>query len=368
MKALNSQNFILKILLFIIFFIFGLIFLYNIGKLQYSRNYPLIKKIKELKLHSDKIDALVLGSSHAGCIRPEQMFFSKSYNLQSGGSDNFEVSLLGRSLLPHLPNLKCIFISSSYFSFSYDNTSYIDQRGNKSRADKRRQLYAAIPSFEFIEGDLGYFISGKLYPIITQDHWEKVLSKRKIAFANKTKPKRAAKKTLKKKKKLQKKIMRILHKKNINISPNDPTFETSVLNEHGIIKVQRRLEIIENMKSNHRDLETKSFYALLELVEKAKERNVMIIFVTTPLWRTYSANFDPYYKNLLKKNMDELVKHHNVEYYDFSDHELFQNPTYFTNADHIDRGAYPVFNKLLLQKLSSDIVKDQPVFNRVDGG
>lgn len=349
LKALNFQNPILKIFLFISFFIFSLIFLYNIGKLQYARDYPIIKKINELKLHSDKIDALVLGSSHAGCIRPELLFFSKSYNLQSGGSDNFEVSLLGRSLLHHLPNLKCIFISVSYFSFSYDNASYIDQSGNRSRADKRRQLYAAIPSFKFIKGDLGYFISGKLYPIITQDHWKKVLSKRKTAFANKTKPKKAQKK--RKKKKLQNRIRRILLKKNIKISPNDPSFETTVLNEHGIIKVQRRLEIIENMKSNHRDLEAKSFHALLKLVEKAKERNVKIIFVTTPFWRTYNANFDPYYKNLLKKNMGELIKHHNVEYYDFSDHELFQNIEYFTNADHIAKGAYPVFNKLLLKEL-----------------
>ena len=132
------------------------------------------QKVKDIIADNEQIEALVFGSSHANCVNP-RAFGLKGENLGRGGTDMFEVDYKIRAIVPHLPKMKVVFISISYFSFFYDNAAYEDSDGTKTRAELRTELYATYPSWSFIEGDLSELIAGKLSPLITEDHWQKII-------------------------------------------------------------------------------------------------------------------------------------------------------------------------------------------------
>ncbi len=314
-----------KILLFLSITVFVFITLFTIGRINYPAYGIQKKRIKKILANKDQVRALVVGASHGIAIRPEYLGFENGVNLCDGGTDLFEIDYKLRSLLPRLPNVDTIIISISYFSFSYDNAVYQHPKnGGHTRSEKRREVYATYPSFRWIKGDIGNFFAGKLYPLVTEDHWEKVFNHASELVA----------------------AVDILRKQ--KTAPklyNTP----AALDQHGRRRAKSEYaNHIHNMKKNHSELEKHTNSLMNHLVRYLKEKDIRTIFVISPFWRSYIDSFPDYYKDLLTDNLSFLINTYDIEIYNFSESAYFQNrPELFHNSDHLHKNSYGIFCRLL---------------------
>lgn len=309
--------------------------LYGLGEERYPKYFQQRQIIRQAVAEKD-IRALVLGSSHANVIRAERLGFAKDEILTviQGGADLYETTFQLRTLVPRLPALETVIMSISYFSFSYDNAAFITEDGVNNRLEKRRYLYAILPAWDCIRGDVKSLFLGKLYPIFTNDHWESVLGEsvlgesnlRRRALAGES---RAAEKPHKLS--IRKKIKK--------------------LNRQGRNRVRSVCRRIDTMKENNPHVETESFQRLFQQVKQLESDGIRVIFVTPPYWQTYVTSFPAYYKKMVRENMARITRL-GAEYYDFSQSRFFiRRPHWYANADHLQSDGFGVFNSFLKKSL-----------------
>jgi hypothetical protein len=114
--------------------------------------------VKNLLASSQQIEAIAIGNSHARAIDFEALGYN-GFRLARSGRDIFETKYYLEGLLPHLPQVKTVFITVSYFTFQRDNAVLDDVR------IRRVHTYAAVPSWRFYKGDFASFVVGKINPI-----------------------------------------------------------------------------------------------------------------------------------------------------------------------------------------------------------
>ena len=86
---------------------------------------------------------------------------------------------------------------------------------------------------------------------------------------------------------------------------------------------------------------------LKQIVITCEQRNVQVVLVGTPIWRTYYEHMDKDQLNAMYSSVDEIVsKHSNVIFYDYMIDKRITIDDFF-NQDHLNGPGADKFTKLL---------------------
>ena len=277
-----------------------------------------------------RFEYAVLGSSHARGVRLDKMGY-KGGSFAVNGQDMFEVSYKARAIAPRLVGHKVVFVSVSYFTFVYDNAAYLE-KGVATRAERRLDMYAAFPRLSFVDGDLENYFKGVLHPIVTMDHWRRVLARDGAGSAggaggaggadadDDDEPKKVAEK-----KQTDASLKKLAHR-----------------------RCAEYAGIVRNMLKNHPDVSADVLEETEAMVARLRGYGARVVFFTSPFYNAYSACFRAAWKKNMADNMRTLVRDTRVEYYDHSNDAAFAaDPKMFRNSDHLSWAGVTKFSQAL---------------------
>ncbi len=353
-------------------------------------------RITQLLEKSDSINALAVGNSHT-CAFDFNVLKLNGYRVAQGGNDIFEADYQLKALVPRLPNLKMVIFNISYFSLFEDNSaipygycyfteseyeSFIsrypyarnlikpkeysdlflinteeigDQQKNQlgtayneilSKVSDglglRKSYYKSIPSFEWVKGDFKNFIQSKLHSIIREDHWKGVIYN--------------------------------AVKNQLNISNPNEYYEIDKYGQYTSdlvftyknhdsldilaknIQVPDYLNSCKTMAFFKNDIQVNTYNCLISIIKYLRQRNIMLIFITTPVYKAFTEYYDKEYIILMRRDMTQLQSKYNIEYYDFSRDTTFSyNNKFFYNSDHLNKMGAKEFSKKLFLTLDKKI-------------
>lgn len=240
-----------------------------------------------------------LGSSHGLCsfdyTEIKEKYKIEGYNLGWHSQTLYYDKIMLENFYSNIDKDAICFIVLSYFSFS----------GKERWLKEDLKRYYKILSLKYFSGEekLNGFIF-KYLPII----WS-----------------------------IRKKIIKKFFTKNLSIDER--------IKGHA-----KKLKSIKNREYN--------VNLLKEIIEKCEEKNMKIIFLTSPFTEYYNSFFD---KEILKKNfydiIDIFIKKYNINYIDFShNYNIFNKNEYFNDFDHLSKEGSKVFMKELIKKLKEENV------------
>jgi len=328
---INRKNIFSLILFFCLGSIVAILF-YGIGINKYPEYNSRKNRIKRI-IEENVTDCLVFGSSHAGAIDTKIIGFKNGKKIISPGADLFEIRYEVASIVPKLTNLDTVLISFSYFTMYYNNGVYLNDKGVRSRKENRIRVYATCPQAMLIDSNIGDYVMGILYPLVTNDHWERVISpqtekKNKEPGAN--------------------------NKSNQSLSD-----KIKHLNKHAIERCNRVFRhLVPSMMKNYKgNLFKRNIQNLEKILEILNRHGIRTVLFTPPYWRSYIENTPIEYRDGCAGAILKIQEKYNMEYYDLSSVKDFQNhPNLFSDSDHVDnknKEAVAKFNKLLRQALSN---------------
>lgn len=274
-------------------YIFILIVFILVGMIGYEfqlRKIPNDYKMKAnyLKQKGEKVETLILGSSHTFYgVNPH--LIPKAYNLaHSSKSYDLDWEIL-KTYHKFLPNLKTIILPSSYFSF-------VHVVGNSSQRHllKNYDLYYGIDINEY---DLS--LNSELFSMPFSDN--------------------------------------IIRYKDYLLSENNKV----TIDDKGFVKKRRPFDnqaynSVKTVKKHTQKLSyenvNKNFLGLNHILDFADKNNIKVILVTTPVASIYRKNVDKEQYNYWKQTTKKLVNNYkNVKWVD-----LFANDSVFKKSDFID--------------------------------
>ena len=274
-------------------YIFILIVFILVGMIGYEfqlRKIPNDYKVKAnyLKQKGEKVETLILGSSHTFYgINPH--LIPNAYNLaHSSKSYDLDWEIL-KTYDKYLPNLKTIILPSSYFS-------YVHVVGNSSQRHllKNYSLYYVIDINEY---DLS--LNSELFSM--------------PFFANLVRYKE------------------FLLKENNGVTIDEKgfikkrkPFSHQAYNSAKTVKKHTQKLSYENVNKN--------FLGLNNILDFANKNNIKVILVTTPVASIYRKNVDKEQYGYWKQTTTKLVDNYkNVKWVD-----LFENDSVFNKSDFVD--------------------------------
>lgn len=297
--------------------------LYRIG----APHYQTVKfKAEKRRLAAvAQAKTVIFGNSHALGILPEEGGF-RGTNFGRGGQDLFELAHTARYVLPRAEEARTVLIGISYFSFSLDNGAY-RKRGVQARIGRRLHTYAAFPRLGFIEGDTGPFLKGLLYPLVTSDHWERILTgKVKLGLTENEEDEDELPKA---------KLVRRTAAQLESISRR---------------RVRGYLGLMSNMRKNNPELLGETYETLLALIMDLKERGLTVVLFTAPYCKAYNQDFPKVWQRRLAENAKKLSKATGVVYHDFSKHPDFEDRAdLFADADHLNLEGKRIFSRMVAE-------------------
>jgi len=295
--------------------------LYRIG----APHYQTVKfKAEKRRLAAvTQAKTVIFGNSHALDILPEEGGF-RGTNFGRGGQDLFELAHTARYVMPRAKEARTVLIGISYFSFSLDNGAY-RKRGVQSRIGRRLHTYAAFPRLGFIEGDTGPFLKGLLYPLVTSDHWERILTGRsKAGSAGDDEDEDEMPKA---------KLVRRTAAQLESISRR---------------RVRGYLGLMSNMRKNNPELLSDTYETLLALITDLQERGLTVALFTAPYCKAYNEDFPKVWQTRLAENAKKLSKATGVRYHDFSKHpDFLERAELFADADHLNLDGKRIFSRMI---------------------
>src|SRR5687768_10970577 len=294
--------------------------LYRVGAPHYQTTKFKAEKRRLVDAKNAKV--LIFGNSHALDIVPEDGGF-RGTNFGRGGQDLFELAHTARYVLPRAQEVKTVLIGLSYFSFSLDNGAY-RKRGVQSRIGRRLHTYSAFPRLGFIEGDAGPYLKGLLYPLVTGDHWARIVTGASRATVDDDEEEDLV---------LKKKLVRR---------------SASALDSIARRRVRGYLSLMNNMKRNNPEVAQETSATLRELIEDLQARGVTVALFTSPYWKGYNKEFPKAFQQRLAENAKRLSKATGVRYYDFSkDPEFSEQAELFADADHLNVEGKRLFSRVI---------------------
>lgn len=301
------------------------------GTLWYINQDILSKMLFE---NAESIEALSVGSSHSGAIDFETLGENGFHFWRSSG-DLYEVQYQLKSLLPYLPHLNKVYISVPYGFFLFDNSSRPEVTNVR-----RREMYATLPSWSYIEGDGENFVRGKFHHIVPldyimrNDHGARVLwsllygAKQNLIEEREGDGYRS-------------------HHHNCDYITQEE------LTKHAVRRVKYHHLVQERAERYTPHLAEKSFQTTKDLIRFLHENQVDVVFYTPPYHEQYNALYDVATIRHMKKMMAQLQLSQEIQYYDFStdasisiDHRLFRD------SDHLNLCGAKAFSLKLLYALS----------------
>lgn len=295
--------------------------LYRIG----APHYQTVKfKAEKRRLEAvTRSKTVIFGNSHALDILPEEGGF-RGTNFGRGGQDLFELAHTARFVMPRAPEARTVLIGLSYFSFSLDNGAY-RKRGVQARIGRRLHTYAAFPRLGFIEGDTGPFLKGLLYPLVTSDHWERIVTGRSKAYDEEEDEDELPKA----------KLVR-----------RTPAQLESIARR----RVRGYLGLMSNMRKNNPELLSDTYETLLELIGDLQDRGLTVALFTAPYCKAYNKQFPKVWQTRLAENAKKLSKATGVRYHDFSKHPDFvDRAELFADADHLNLEGKRAFSRMVAE-------------------
>lgn len=285
--------------------------------------YPELKqRMKILEERKNEIEMITVG--HSGNITIDfDVMGENGFHLWTESADLFETKYWAEFAVPRLPNLKVVFIASSYWQFRRDNTAGAPTVPTYF-PEKRRELYAVTSSFRFLEGDLAGFVKGKMAPVIRVDHWKRVFE---TLFGKESKPLPVA--------------------KDGAIDYGHP----ERVSEEYLIADSRRMVAHDMMLQTamvaDRPTLVQDAYATLEsIIEFLDAQDVQVVLFTPPYYSKYTELSDKKTADEMRTLMAQLdEKHENMVYYDFSTHPSFAPVSdYFFDSTHLSKTGARVFS------------------------
>lgn len=295
--------------------------LYLVGRPYYHVNDR--RWMAGIEERAERIRNLVLGNSHGRSLRLTTMVLPGE-NISAGGQDLFELEYKLSVLAPELPRLRRVFIAISYHSFFFDNGAY-ERRGRKTRAGLRLETYVRFPStFGYIEGDSRVYLKSLLHPLITPDHWERVLTggeREKL-----TKPGAGSR----------------LRPFKLAAARRQARRHKGQHTERRLRKIARKecrfmASLVRNMRRSNPGVVSESFAALERAAERLMDDGVEVIFFTPPYYEAYNECSPPGWKKLARASTRRLQRRLGIRYHDLSgDPEISGNHNLFFDANHVN--------------------------------
>ena len=289
-----------KILLKIFYFFIPIIFLLGFLEFQlrthhFTSSYAAKKYYAEQQL--DSVETLVLGSSESFNGIDPTYFYSRTFNLANVSQTLFYDKAITLKHVAKMPKLKNVIINISYFSFFYQ----LHDIKEKWRDD----YYKLYFNINFSD-DKNFTINQYAYLAVYQ-------LKHSIGLAfNNFKDSNA-----------------------VNILPNgyQPRMNQELINDSTGLA---RVNIHHNQIFKHRRKEIEK--DVEDFVEKLKRKSINIIFITTPVYTTYSKFCNP---KIIEQNLNfinQLTSKYQCKYYNYFTDSSFVKEDFFDN-DHLNNNG-----------------------------
>lgn len=350
-------------------------------------------RIYQLLSKRDSIEALAIGNSHT-CAFDFRTLNMRGYRIAQGGNDLFEAEYQIKALLPQLPKLKTVFFNISYFTFFSDNSAVPDdycyfnnndyesfiekypnvkkliepveyenikiinlhdlspkQKNNLGNAlielnnrvsdvtELRKTYYMSIPSFSWVKGDFINYFECKLRGVVRQDHWKGVIynfikgEKSSMNFDNK-------------------------YYKIDEYGQHTSELVYSYLEPDSLTNLARSFQVPMYVDGNklvsyfNKDVLEDTYNCLVSIIKFLQKNNVRVIFVTTPVYKSFTEYYEKEYITIMRNKMESLKRDYGIQYFDFSsDSTLTNNNMYYYNSDHLNRNGATEFSKKLKERL-----------------
>lgn len=285
-----------------------------LGVELYLSNKPLqntyTAKAHYLQLKKDSVTTLILGSSHILNAFNPNYLSTISFNLANASQTLYYDSALLKTYLPQLPKLKTVIIGISYFSFFYELQDISE--------NWRQQIYYhafGIKPAEFHAFELNNYSKLSLY-----------------GFG---------------------KTFTLLKQKGLstdcsNLQPNGFLFKN--VNETINDSIgEKRVTIHNNQRFAYRQQNIQD--RLLHMVRLLREKDIQVVFVTTPCHKSYWKFCKEEVLQSQQKFLHNLCQQFSCKYYNFLKDERFVLED-FANVDHLNLKGSIKFSTLLNDSLT----------------
>lgn len=304
----------------------------------YPQVWQARKTLRQALERPEEIRSLIVGSSHALGVRP-QATGENGINLAHAGADLFEIAHIMRWAREDLPMLRVVLVGVSFFSFGYDNAAYLS-RGKNPRADIRRRMYAILPGWRALPGDGDLLLQGKLFSLVTSDHWRRVLWPAAPG----------------------------IDAEGTQVDGEVVASPVPSLREHAEHRSGDLESTLHNVARRHPDVELDSANALQEASLALKKVGVRVIFFVAPVHRTFLERYDANLRKKMHRQLQALANSIQAPVLDFSQSEQFlDQDALFANSDHLDPGGLAKFHRVLeTSLLTTSDAGSRPTTGAVD--
>ncbi len=304
-----------KILLKIFYFFLPIILLlgfveYQLRSHHFTSSYAAKKYYVEQQL--DSIETLILGSSESFNGIDPTYFSTTTFNLANVSQTLFYDKALTLKYLNQMPKLKNVIINISYFSFFYQ----LHDIKEKWRDDYYRLLF----DIKF-SNDKNFTLNNFSYLSVYQ-----LKHSIELAFSN------------------------FKDDNAVNILHNgyQPRFRSELINDStGLARVNIHHNEIFKHRRKEIEIDVEDF------VVQLKRKNINIIFITTPVYTTYSKFCNP---KIIEQNsnfINQLTSKYQCKYYNYFTDTSFKKTDFFDN-DHLNNSGA----KKLSIKLNEEISRN----------
>ena len=305
------KKFIIKICLFL-FPAFFLAVLIETGLRKIPNDY-LVKR-NYLDAHSNEIETLILGTSHNFYGLDAVYFTGKAFNAAYlTQSLDYDYAII-KKYENKFASLKTVVLDISYFSLysrletSFWIKNYVIYYGMTNTGGRSVNNY-----FEILNGNgfrscsrLYRFYVRKIIPLRCTDlGWGKdykYINRRNLVTSGKQAAKR--------------------HARDINLEKNKMNFE-------------------------------KNYTTLQSIIDWAKQKNIQLVLLTAPAFKTYREALDTGQLNSTTKAVNELVaKNKNCSYFNLLNDTTFTEPDFF-DGDHLDETGAKKLSVFINEKIKT---------------
>lgn len=259
-------------------------------------------------------EVLVTGSSHARAIHAH-VFSKRGIDLAYHGADGYEMAYLAGYGLSRLNNLRLAVLVVSPFTFIQDHGLY-DRGAGSGLSQRRVEIYGQYPMWCMMPSDYSNFVAGRLYPLVTHDHWARFLYGYKPPELP---PALTEKDALDQRGRMRASELNAQYRKMVGLHDGSLAHDISRSLEERIIDFQKN--------------------------------GVFVVLLTPPFWRAYVESLVP---EMVKENdnaASELSRKTGAPYLSYmGDPRFIDDPELYWDADHLGVGATR-FYEILRQDL-----------------
>jgi hypothetical protein len=308
---MKLRLFILKLALLLAPLLIGLIYVeYRLSRIPNS----FALKRANLEHQSDSVEVLVLGASHNAYGINPTYFSHKGFNLATPSQDMYYDSALLMNYLPQLHKLKLVFIENSYLTLNYSLENSIEQWrehfyykfwGIKSYTSScfhlSNYLYTALYSNSVVMDVIKKGFDTNFAENVSYSGW--------MRFSEDT-----------------------------NGSVNDSSGKKRVAFHNQMIAANRSGNKMRRWMEN--------------LVVILRKKQIQVVFISAPVYSTYSKFLDSNITNRNNSFIDSLCKKYNCSYFNYSKDIRFTLGDFYDN-DHLNYLGAEKFSKII----DKDIIK-----------